>query len=521
LEHERAAGRDDLILPIYFVEAAVLENPELTAADNLAAKIVQRQRWDWRPVALESFADPVVRKEVRRLVLAIKERLDVEATETQRTAALGLARSTIPVAPFEGGTKAAHTAPSAPPSVVDRSFDVPDAAARGEVKADHASNAIDRRPPSRALDPEQRSGPTPKSEAPPPRAGSAGITPSKPPTRGVGQLLMTAAGVLAVGGLALGLYIYGSPELEQPTVTTATPAPGQTFTDTLADGSLCPFCPEMVMIPAGSFTMGSSATERKWSVEEGGTEDEVKDEQPAHTVRLAAGFALGRTEITRRQFARFVAATGRDMSGGCYSWTGSEWKLDAAKNWRSPGFDQDDTHPAVCVSWDDAVAYAAWLAEQTGEAYRLPSEAEWEYAAHAGSTTMRFWGDDLNNRDVCTYANAADLTAKDEFPGWRMLDCRDGSIYTSSVGKYRKNDFELVDTMGNVWEWNQDCYHDSYNGAPSDGSSWTSDDCSSRVLRGGSWVSVPRLLRSADRNWVAPDYRGDVVGFRVARALTP
>ena len=181
--------------------------------------------------------------------------------------------------------------------------------------------------------------------------------------------------------------------------------------------------------------MGSTPEERRWVADLGGKEEWNEDEQPVHSVRIAADFALGRTEVTRGQFARFIAATGRKMSG-CSSWSGGEWKLDGAKDWSNPGFDQENTHPVVCVSWDDAVNYLAWLENETGEDYRLPSEAEWEYAARADSTTMRFWGDDLNNRDACTYANAADLTAKDKFSGWRSsglsgwqhLHCAGGAL---------------------------------------------------------------------------------------------
>lgn len=194
--------------------------------------------------------------------------------------------------------------------------------------------------------------------------------------------------------------------------------------------------------------------------------------------------------MTRGQFAAFVRATGHDVSGGCWEYTAGEWKENASNSWRAPGFEQSDRDPVVCVSWDDAKAYVAWLSETTRQRYCLPSEAEWEYAARATTPTMRPWGDDRDNKAGCDYANGADLTAKDKFNLARTMDCRDGQVYTAVVGSYTANDFRLHDMIGNVLEWVEDCWNESYEaaGRPDDGSAWTSGDCNRRVLRGGSWV---------------------------------
>lgn len=379
-------------------------------------------------------------------------------------------------------------------------------------------------------------------------------TPLPAPTHRAGRLAFAA--LLSAGTIGIGAYVFTHPSTERPPATvevqpaaitppsavepatlplatepaptqpipSVKPArlqPSQIFTDTLVDGSPCPFCPEMLVIPARSFTMGPTAEERKWAVDQGGQEDLYKYERPARSVRIAADFALGRMEVTRGQFARFVDATKRDMSGGCRTWTSSKRKLDAATGWWSPGFDQDDTHPVVCVSWEDATAYVAWLKQQTGEDYRLPSEAEWEYAARAGSATARFWGDDFSNSTICTYANVADQAFKKKLDLEPFSSCDDQFAFTSPVGTLKPNRFKLFDLQGNVWEWNQDCYRGNYDDVPRFKDPSTSGDCSERVLRGGSWAVGPWFLRPTNRTWDAPVVRDDDTGFRVARTLTP
>ena len=173
----------------------------------------------------------------------------------------------------------------------------------------------------------------------------------------------------------------------------------------------------------------------------------------------------------------------------------------------------------VCVSWDDAKAYVAWLRKKTGKGYRLPSEAEWEYAARAGTQTARYWGNNPN--EACRYANVADTTTGPSGNTWtKRHECSDGFWFPAQVASFVANNFGLHDVIGNVWEWVEDCYHDSYTGAPGDGSAWTSGGCSvGRVLRGGSWYDYPQIARSAKRGRCVSTLRNISDGFRLARML--
>jgi len=277
--------------------------------------------------------------------------------------------------------------------------------------------------------------------------------------------------------------------------------PGESFRD-------CPDCPEMVIVPAGSFMMGSPP-------DEAGRD---KDEGPQRKVTIAQAFAVGRFEVTRGQYAAFVQATGRDTGSSCAVFTGGEWKFDGNRNWRSPGFEQTDAHPLVCVSWEEAQAYVQWLSQQTGRRYRLLSEAEWEYAARAGTTSAFIWGTDPNAG--CRDANGADRTAQGKLPSnWTYSTCTDGAVFTAPVGSYAANRFGLKDMIGNAWEWTEDCYNESYAGGPADGTAWRTGDCSRRVLRGGSWDDDPQVLRSAYRVGGDSTSRGSGSGFRLARTL--
>jgi formylglycine-generating enzyme required for sulfatase activity len=177
------------------------------------------------------------------------------------------------------------------------------------------------------------------------------------------------------------------------------------------------------------------------------------------------------------------------------------------------------------MTWNDAKAYADWLVKKTRKPYRLLSEAEWEYAARGRTSPgayPRFWfGND--EKDLCQYINGTDQKARDIIEGtkgWTSAPCNDGYAYTSPTGHYVPNAFGLYDMAGNAWQWIEDCYHDSYKGAPADGSAWVTGSCGSgRMIRGGSWTSNPRLLRVALRDWVGTvNYD---VGFRLARTLTP
>ncbi len=234
-------------------------------------------------------------------------------------------------------------------------------------------------------------------------------------------------------------------------------------------------CPELVVIPAGHFQMGSPSSE----------ESRHGNEGPRHLVSIAAPLAVGRFAVTFGEWDACAAA------GGC----GKRHPADKGwgRGWR----------PVVNVSWDDAHQYVAWLSQYTGQPYRLLSEAEWEYAARAGSTTARYWGDSIGRKAAnCNGCGSA----------W------DGGR-TAPVGSFPPNRFGLFDMLGNVWQWVEDCYHDDYNGAPVDGSAWTSGRCGYRMLRGGSWFTTSNHLRSAYRGGSSSSYRGDDQGFRVARPI--
>ena len=271
----------------------------------------------------------------------------------------------------------------------------------------------------------------------------------------------------------------------------------------------CAQCPEMVVIPAGTFTMGSSDAEKAWAAANGGTADSVTDEAPQHVVEIQS-FALGKYDVTRGEYAQFVRETGHSTVKGCYesSWPGAPQSMSA--DWRNPGFKQTDRDPVVCVSWLDAKAYVSWLNGKTRHTlkkrkeegpYRLPSEAEWEYAARAGTTTRFWWGD---------AAEGANDNA------WYKSN---SGGHTHRVGSKPANGFGLHDMAGNVWQWTEDCYEETYAGAPIDGSAHQAKDDCLRVDRGSAWIYPAWLLRSATRERNRRDYRDAIMGFRVARTL--
>ncbi len=276
----------------------------------------------------------------------------------------------------------------------------------------------------------------------------------------------------------------------------------------------CPECPEMVVVPAGSYRMGSPSYEQGRSAHEG----------PVREVTIAAPFAIGRYEVTVAEFGRFVDETGYSAGIVCQTsffqtYEGGEW-VGAVEGWDNPGFGQSGRHPVTCVSWDDAQEYAAWLSRETGEEYRLPSESEWEYAARAGMAAVRYWGEGESGQ--CRHANGVDASLKERYSDWPpVASCRDGHVHTAPAGSFAANGWGLHDMLGNVGEWTEDCWNGSYAGAPSDGSAWEYGDCNERVLRGGSWGSGPSGLRSADRERIYTDHQDVFSGFRVARTLAP
>jgi sulfatase modifying factor 1 len=277
----------------------------------------------------------------------------------------------------------------------------------------------------------------------------------------------------------------------------------------------CPDCPEMVVVPAGRFTMGAAPGEEE---AESVSANFRGRSAPQIEVSIPGPLAVGKFEVTRAEFARFVADTGHATGSACWTFENGKTEERAGRTWRAPGFSQDDRHPVVCVSWDDARAYVQWLSRKTGKGYRLLSESEWEYAARAGTTTRRPWGDTAEAG--CGHANIADAAARLFVAGitWGTA-CDDGHAFTSPSGAYRPNAFGLHDMLGNVWEWTADCWNESHAGASTDGSARSTGNCTRRVPRGGSWISHPVDTRSAFRTGVTTDYRNGLIGFRVARTL--
>ncbi len=279
--------------------------------------------------------------------------------------------------------------------------------------------------------------------------------------------------------------------------------------DAPAEFSDCDACPAVVMIEAGSFRMGSADGEA-------GREN---DEGPVYKVTIAKPLAFSKTEVTRAQFAAFIAASDYQIEDGCWHIDPAllKWQDDPLRSWSSPGFPQADDHPVTCISWTDAQMYTAWLSLTTSKSYRLPSEAEWEFAARAGTTSSRFWGD--SEEAGCAYANAIDLVATEVYAAWKYMNCDDGFLYTNPVGHYAPNPWGLFDLPGNLWEWTQDCWNSSYVGAPGDGSARLIGDCDRRVMRGAAWDDEPEDLRSANRLSVLAERRYNTIGIRVVREL--
>ena len=258
--------------------------------------------------------------------------------------------------------------------------------------------------------------------------------------------------------------------------------PGSEFRD-------CASCPPMIVVPPGKFVMGSPPTES----------GRVDNEEPTHAVTIGSAFAIGKYEITF-----------------------DEWDACAADR-ACPRADDSGfgrgRRPVINMSYDSAMKYVAWLSDKTKKQYRLPSEAEWEYAARAGSTESRFWGKSADQ--ACQYANVFNPKTKEKYKDSDRgaFACEDGFMETAPVGSFKPNAFGLYDMLGNAWEWVGDCWNGTYAGAPADGSVWAAGDCTKRVLRGGGWYFGPRNVRAAKRlkNWATRS--GHDLGFRVARSL--
>lgn len=361
LDLEHKTGRQDLVLPIYWITCSLLEEGHLKAKDELAQALDERQRWDWRGLRLEAFES----KEVQRDLLALGAEIERARRNVLR--------------------------------VVETSEEV---VVNGKSKLSKK--------------------PSPDLKTVPPQP--------KP----------------------------------SPTLSFQKRKTFEVFRDIDA-----PWCPELVQLPAGSFMMGSPETK----------EDQEYHEGPQHEVRFERPFAFGRYPVTFDEFDYFCDQTDREKPEDL-GW--------GRKGWR----------PVIMVSHDDAEAYCAWLSKETSNRYLLPSEAQWEYACRAGTSTAYWFGDDLT-KDRANY-------------GLHIGQ-------TSQIDAYPANGWRLQDMHGNVMEWCADHWHGSYEDAPSDGSGWLSPSTVSRVLRGGSWASVAWCARSASRSWSVPEERRSGFGFRCAQ----
>ena len=248
--------------------------------------------------------------------------------------------------------------------------------------------------------------------------------------------------------------------------------PGESFRECEKD------CPKMIVVPAGEFMMGSPVDEKDRSPNEG----------PQHRVTIASPFAVSLYDVTFDDWDACVKVGGCPREGGAND---NSW---GRKN-----------RPVINVNWDDAQAYVKWLSRMTGKTYRLLSEAEWEYAARAGTVTAFYWGDEIDKKNANCHRCENEWSKKK----------------TSPVGSFNHNQFGLYDMAGNVWQWVEDCYNEDYNGAPINGTAWTTGECEKRVVRGGSWYYYPEDPRSAYRYGDKKDDRNYNTGFRVARDLTP
>lgn len=269
--------------------------------------------------------------------------------------------------------------------------------------------------------------------------------------------------------------------------------------------------PEMVEVPAGSFMMGAEEVEPM----RGG---EMRSFGPVRHVTIARPFAAGRTEITNRQFAAFVKASGHRPAAEC---AGTEPAgTIAAHDWRNPGYGRDPRpdEPVVCVSWHDAKAYVAWLSRETGKPYRLLSEAEWEYAARGGRTTRWPWGE--GEAAACRYANIAPSGATAGQVPAADPGCDDGFATLARVGSLEPNGYGLYDMIGNVWEWVEDCSIIPYPAQPVDGRAVQSEGaCERRAVRGGSWRTRLSRQKPTFRGRDPETMQSQIFGFRVARDL--
>lgn len=306
----------------------------------------------------------------------------------------------------------------------------------------------------------------------------------------------------------------------------ATLLPGQTAA-TDASFTDCPHCPEMVALKPGAFLMGASDEE----LEVANLPPHFDGrEQPRHPVTISRAFAVAKYETSVAEYERFVAATDYDPAPGCWAFIGSEFIFEEDRSWKASKLGQDATHPVTCISWNDAVAYTSWLSEKTGFAYRLLTEAEWEYAARGGTDTPYWFGADA--KDICRYVNLGDTTTRETYrwhekkmkyaslSNWHNEPCTDGWAATAPVDFGEPNPFGLYNMLGNVQELVADCWQDNYRTGPyTEAPRLHGGDCNYRPMRGQGWSGIAASNRAAFRARMLTTDRRFYLGIRVARDL--
>jgi formylglycine-generating enzyme required for sulfatase activity len=562
LAREAALGRSDLVFPILYIHVPALEDSVRRQNDAVLSLIAKRQYVDWRRLRHRDVRTTEVSEEVERFCTHIREALhrpwispeerkQQDEAETQRQAedearrkAAQEERLNCEAELEQRGKEEADAKRRA--GDAHRQAEQEKAHERSEKgrrmreaeaeqkRADRQKAENERRrqeaDEKRLADTEERLPPAP----PPPRPA----WPKSRPALLIGSLV----GVVVLAGIGLWLAAQPSPVTVTPapapapapvvsapaaappapgasTSAAVEPPPAATVTPTRNDifalslereralkpkdtFSECTRCPDMVVVPTGSFIMGSPVSER------GRNEYEA----PQHRVTFTRQFAAGKFAVTVDQFAAFAQETGYDTGLACDIYADGSWEKRSGRSWRNPDFAQVSSQPVVCVGWDDAQAYVAWLSRMTGKNYRLLSEAEREYVTRAGTTTPFWWGSSISTSQAAYDGNHT-------YGGGSTGEFRKG---TMPVDSFQANPWGLYQVHGNVWEWTEDCWNEKYYGAPADGSPWTGGDCNVRIIRGGSWDSDPMFLRSAYRV-ARPDiaWRINDLGFRVARALMP
>src|SRR6266478_1764595 len=429
LDRESELRRDDLVFPILYIRVPALANEDQCSRDHVLKIIHARQYADWTKIRLDDLGSPEVGKQIARFCEDIvgalhkpwkspeerrrKEEVKAFLLEAERRREEAEQRGKEEEHSGVGTMEEARPGPASPKEWQPSRRALAAGGLLGVVLFSSilAWLVIPWEPVSPPV-----AGPIlpPPGDAPPPS-----VRPDQPAT---------------------GLIRSLSPERERAL------KPKDSFKE-------CDKCPEMVVVPAGSFMMGSPSGEAGDA-----------DESPSHVVAISKPFAVGKLHVTVDQFTAFVTERRYDAGSKCWTLEGGKAEERSGRSWRNPGFTQDGSHPAVCLSWDEANAYAEWLAEKTDKPYRLLTEAEWEYAARGRTMSTgvypRFWFGN-NEKDLCRFGNGADQTARDRIvgaKGWAAAPCNDGYVYTSPAGHFEANAFGLHDMFGNAWQWTADCY---------------------------------------------------------------